>query len=67
MANNKVIKRVNGSLGNVVNNSIIYRDVYNVSNVGDEGTEYHCHAVINNGNYTSVVAYSYSWYVAIRR
>ena len=61
MANNKVIKRVNGSLGNVVNNSIIYRDVHSVSNVGDEGTEYHCHAVINensvaNGKYTSVIA-----------
>ena len=50
MANNTVIRRMNDSLGNLVNNVIIHRDVYHVSNVGSDGTEYHCHAVINDSS-----------------
>lgn len=53
-ANDKIIKRVNGSLGNLVNNSIIHSDVYHISSVrGDEGTEYRCHSVINESSVAS--------------
>ena len=45
--NNETIIRRNNSLGNAVNNSAIHKDVYNIPNVGGEGTEYHCHAEIN--------------------
>ena len=50
MANNTVIRRMNDSLGNLVNNVIIHRDVYHVSNVGSDGNQYHCHAVINDSS-----------------
>ena len=43
-------RRRDNSLGNAVNNSIIHKDVYNITNVEDEGTEYHCHAVINENS-----------------
>ena len=45
--NEIISRRRNNSLGNAVNNSIIHKDVYNITNVEDEGTEYHCHAMIN--------------------
>ena len=48
--NDAMIRRMNNSLGNLVNNSIIHRDVYHISNVGNEGTEYHCHGVINESS-----------------
>ena len=47
MVNDAIIRRMNNSLGNSVSNSIIHRDVYHISNVGGEGTEYYCHGVIN--------------------
>ena len=47
MANNTIIRRMNDSLGNLVNNVIMHRDVYHVSNVGSDGTQYYCHGVIN--------------------
>ena len=51
MANDKIIKRVNGSLGNLENDSIIHSDIYHIPNVGgDEGTKYHCHSVINESS-----------------
>ena len=57
--NETEIRRTNNSLGNAVNNLTIHKDVYhifnvgdvyNISNVGDKGTEYHCHAVINESS-----------------
>ena len=48
--NNETKNRRNNSLGNAVNNSTIHKDVYNISNVGGEGTEYHCYAVINENS-----------------
>ena len=48
--NNETKSRRNNSLGNAVNNSTIHKDVYNISNVGGEGTEYHCYAVINENS-----------------
>ena len=50
MVNDVIIRRMNNSLGNLVNNSIIHRDVCHISNVGDEDTEYHCHGVINENS-----------------
>ena len=47
MANNTIIRRMNDSLGKLINNVITHRDVCHVSNVGSDGTQYHCHAVIN--------------------
>ena len=43
-------RRRKKSLGNAVNNLTIHKDVYNISNVGGEGTEYYCHAMINGNS-----------------
>ena len=50
MANDTIIRRMNDSLGNLVNNIIIHRDVYHISDVGSDGTQYYCHGVINEGS-----------------
>lgn len=50
MANDTIIQRVNGSLGNLVNNVVIHKDVYHISNVGGDSTEYLCHALINESS-----------------
>ena len=42
--NDVIIRRMNNSLGNLVNNS---RDAYHISNVGGEDTKYCCHGAIN--------------------
>ena len=47
LANGRIIRRINDSLSSLVNNSVLHRDVYDVSNVGDGVTEYQCHGVIN--------------------
>ena len=47
IVNETIIRRINNSLGNLVNNSMIHRDVYHISNVGDESIEYYCHGEIN--------------------
>lgn len=47
MINGTKVRRMNDSLGSLVNNSVIHRDVYNVLNVIDASTEYQCYGVIN--------------------
>ena len=48
MANDTIIKRIDNSSGNIVNNLVIYRDVYDApSNMGYKNTEYYCHGVVN--------------------
>ena len=48
MANDTIIKRTDDSSGNIVNKSVIYRDVYDApSNMGYKNTEYYCHGVVN--------------------
>ena len=58
MADGSIIKRTNDSLGNLVNDVILHRDVYHISNVGNNGTRYHCLAMINE---SSVVTGEKSW------
>ena len=50
MANNTIIRRMNNSVGKLINNLIMHRDVYHVSNVGSDGIQYHCHAIINESS-----------------
>ena len=47
MVDDVIIRRINNSLGN---SSAIHRDVYHISDVGGEDTEYHCHSVINGSS-----------------
>lgn len=46
-ANGTVIKRKNNTSGYLVNNSVVYTDVYHTFNVGDGVTLYQCQGVIN--------------------
>ena len=50
IVNDTIIRRMNNPLWNLVNNSIIHRDVYHISKVGDESIEYYCHGVINESS-----------------
>ena len=47
MANDTIVRRKNGSLGSIVNNLVLHRDVYYLSDAGGDGTKYYCHCLIN--------------------